>query len=212
MRLVLVRHGESEHASRGIIASHRACLGLTPRGMEQCRQLARRLQVSGEMIDCSVVLVSPAKRAQQTADIMAAVLPNTEFVEDQRLIEIDPGDAEGLHHDAYERRFGMFDLLAEPERAFAPGGESWTQFLTRIRAFQQDLIRQHAGQTILAVAHAGTIVATLLETFSIPWPGTGARFEPTHTALTEWRYDGSWVLETYNDALHLRTDIFSDGA
>lgn len=210
MRLVLVRHGESEHAARGIIAGHRGCLGLTPHGVEQCRRLARRLQVSGEMIDCSAVLVSPVKRAQQTADILADALPNAEFIEDQRLIEIDPGDADGLHHDEYERRFGVFDLVAEPERAFAPGGESWSLFLARFRAFQQDLVRQYAGQTILAVAHAGTIVATLLETLSIPRPGTGARFEPTHTALTAWRYDGSWVLETYNDALHLRTDVFSD--
>jgi broad specificity phosphatase PhoE len=179
--------------------------------MEQSGRLGQRLGRTGEVEDCSLVLVSPVKRAQQTAEILAPVLPHAQFVEDRRLIEIDPGTADGLGLEEYARRFGAFDLVAESDKEFAPGGESWSQFLRRIRTWQQDIVRCYEGQTILAIAHAGTIVATLLETFTIPRPGTGARFEPTHTSLTEWQHDGSWILDRYNDALHLQTDIFASG-
>ena len=204
MRLILIRHGESEHSARGIIAGPRECPGLTSNGVEQAKQLARRLQSTQELADCSAFLSSPVKRAVQTAELLRAAFPGTDLIEERRLIEIDPGEADGLHHDEYHKRYGSFDLIAEPERLFAPGGESWSQFRLRIRQFQMDLVSRYEGQTVVAVAHAGTIVATLLQTFDIPRPGTGARFEPGHTSLTEWRYDGVWILERYNDTLHLQ--------
>jgi hypothetical protein len=61
-----------------------------------------------------------------------------------------------------------------------------------------------AGQTVVAVSHAGFVVASLLVAFDIPRPGTGARLEPAHTSLTEWRVaDAIWTLVRYNDASHL---------
>jgi hypothetical protein len=61
-----------------------------------------------------------------------------------------------------------------------------------------------AGQTVVAVSHAGFVVASILVAFDIPRQGTGARLEPALTSLTEWRVaDATWTLVRYNDASHL---------
>ena len=66
------------------------------------------------------------------------------------------------------------------------------------------LAARHAGETVVAVTHAGFIVAALLDRFAIPRPGTGAWLEPAHTGMTEWRVlDGRWTLARFNDTAHL---------
>lgn len=204
MRLVLVRHGASEHSRRGIIADVHGCAGLTAEGVTQAQRLARRLWATSELDGCAALLSSPVSRARQTAEILAGVLPTRDVVEDQALCELRPGAADGLAWADYRARYGAFDLLAFPDRPFAPGGESWHDFIARVRRTLTRFSEQFAGQTVVAVSHAGFIVASLLVVFDIPRPGTGARFEPLHTSLTEWRVrDTAWELVRYNDAYHL---------
>ena len=58
-----------------------------------------------------------------------------------------------------------------------------------------------AGQTVVAVTHAGFIVASFLVLFDIPRPRTGARVDPTHLSRTEWRVcQGTWKLVRFNEA------------
>src|SRR5579875_2217213 len=71
--------------------------------------------------------------------------------------------------------YETFDLVTSPARAFAPGGESWQEFLERVRATLDRLAVRFAGQTVVAATHAGFIVASVLVLFDIPRPGTGAR-------------------------------------
>jgi probable phosphoglycerate mutase len=131
-------------------------------------------------------------------------LPTSAVREDQALCELRPGAADGLAWADYRARYGAFDLLAAPDRPFAPGGESWHDFIARVRTILTRLSEQFAGQTVVAVSHAGFIVASLLVLFDIPRPGTGARFDPLHTSLTEWRVrDTAWELVRYNDVYHL---------
>ncbi len=204
MRLILIRHAESEHSRSGIIAGTGGCTGLTPRGIVQAEALAERLRTTGELGDCHVLLSSPVRRARQTADIVLRALPVSAVEEDSDLCELHPGAADGLPKEVYEDRYGVFDLTSYPNRPFAPDGESWAEFVERVRATQERLARQYAGRTVIAVSHAGYIVVSLLTLFAIPRPGTGARFDPIHTAITEWRVDlTGWVLERYNDASHL---------
>jgi len=211
VKLAVIRHGDSHHSAQGIIAGPRTCPGLTSHGIAQSQLLADRLRRSGELSDCSIVLVSPVARAIQTAEALSGVLPAATFIEDRRLIEIDPGNVDGMTYDDYRRHYGIFDPASHPDRWFAPDGETWNEFRARIRSLLSDLACRYDDQTIVAVAHAGTIVAILLELFGIPRPGTGARFEPVHTSITTWRHNDAWILESYNDALHLRAGAFSRG-
>ena len=204
MRLVLVRHGASEHSRRGVIADVQGCTGLTAEGVTQAQRLARRLRATGELDDCAALLSSPVSRARQTAEILVGALPTSAVREDQTLCELRPGAADGLTWADYRARYGTFDLLASPDHPFAPGGESWHDFIARVQTTLTRFSAQFAGQTVVAVSHAGFIVAALLVLFDIPRPGTGARFDPLHTSLTEWRVrDTIWELVRYNDAYHL---------
>ena len=204
MRLILVRHGESLHSQRRLIAGERGCLGLTENGQAQARALAERLRRSGEAADATALLTSPVPRARETAAILAetVALPAPEIA--PGLAEVLPGDADGLVWPEYVERYGAFDMPAEPERPFAPNGESWNAFTARVRAEHRRLAHEYAGRTVLAVTHGGFVVMSLLAMFEIPRPGSGARLEPGFTSLTEWAVqDGIWRLERYNDAAHL---------
>jgi broad specificity phosphatase PhoE len=100
--------------------------------------------------------------------------------------------------------YETFDLVTSPARAFAPGGESWQEFLERVRATLDRLAVRFAGQTVVAATHAGFIVASVLVLFDIPRPGTGARLDPGSSSLTEWRVEeGRWQLVRFNDVAHL---------
>src|SRR5438045_773143 len=96
VRLVLIRHADSEHSARQVIAGMNGCTGLTERGVAQVHALADRLRATGELGDCSALLCSPVLRARQTAQVLAGVLPVGVIEEDCDLCEVHPGDADGL--------------------------------------------------------------------------------------------------------------------
>src|SRR5262249_15833709 len=149
--------------------------------------LARRLHTTSEFADCHTLLSSPVLRAYQTADVIAH-MSEIPIIPDRDLTEIHPGQAEGLPWDAYRSQYGEFDLVTDPTRPFAPGGENWLQFIGRVHTTLYRLAETYAGQTVLVVTHAGFIVASLLILFDIPRSGRVARFDPLHTSLTEWQF------------------------
>ncbi len=204
MRLLLIRHGASHHSDAGLIAMPRGCTGLTDAGVAQVGALARRLAATGEAADCAALLASPVRRARETADLLRPALPAGGVRHAPGLMELVPGVADGLTLARYRAAYGDWDPVALPDRPTAPGGESWSRFLARVRATLDGLAARHDGETVVAVTHAGFIMATVLVAFAIPRPGTGAWLAPAHTGLTEWRVaDGRWELARYNDTAHL---------
>jgi broad specificity phosphatase PhoE len=184
-----------------IVASSTGCPGLAEAGFQQANLLARRVQT----IEDYTLLSSPALRAYQTAEAIAG--ENRQIIQDADLTEINTGEAEGLSWEAYEAQFGYFNPPAEPDRPFAPGGESWNQYQMRVRATLDRLALTYAGQTVLAVTHAGFIVAAMLVLFEIPGTGKGW-LEPRYTSLTEWQVTPErWTLVRYNDDLHLQENM-----
>src|SRR5258706_3209794 len=101
MRLILIRHGASAHALRGIIAGGSSCSGLTDGGFRQAHLLARRLRAMPEASDAYTLLSSPVLRAYQTADVLARIVEILPITQDNDLTEVHPGEAEGLSGDAY---------------------------------------------------------------------------------------------------------------
>ncbi len=106
----------------------------------------------------------------------------------------------------YADRYGSFDMEAEPERVFAPGGDSWKTFHDRVRVMCELIAADFADQTVVAVCHAGVIMASIRVLFGIPQPGTGTQLRPVNTGLTEWEYDPNvdrWTLHSFNEQAHL---------
>ncbi|MCC5950677.1 MAG: histidine phosphatase family protein [Acidimicrobiia bacterium] len=206
MRLVLVRHGDAHAGLTGTIAGERGCRGLTDRGRQQAALLRDHLAATGRLRP-DVLVSSTLPRAIETAQIIAPGLGFDEVAQDCDLCEVHTGDADGLDWVDYTERFGPLDMEAEPDRRFAPGGDSWNSFHERVQHLLERLATDHSEETVVAVCHAGVIMASIRTLFAVPHPGTGTQLRPTNTGLTEWHHDpalGRWTLHSFNEASHLR--------
>ncbi len=151
MRLLLVRHGQSEwNASRRL--QGQADIGLSERGRSQADALRSVITGIGH---CRAVS-SDLRRVSETAQRIGAEKPR--FTEDLR--EIDVGDWTGRPID---------DIRAEDEAAYLgwragtfvpPGGEDWGPFADRVCAVIEDELR-NSCQNLLVVCHGGVIRAIL---------------------------------------------------
>jgi probable phosphoglycerate mutase len=209
MRLIFVRHGDAHAGFHGVIAGRLGCEGLTDLGRTQAEQLRDHLAASGHL-RADVLLASELPRAIETARIIAPALGFEDVGQDCDLCEVHTGEADGLPWSEYAGTYGSLDMAAEPDRIFAPGGDSWSSFHERVRRTMYRLANEHVDRTVVAVCHAGVIMASMREILGMPHPGTGARLVPTNTGLTEWEHDASsdvWTLRTYNDASHLVTPL-----
>jgi probable phosphoglycerate mutase len=209
MRLFLVRHGDAHAGFGGVIGGPTGCTGLTDRGRQQAAALRGYLATSGR-VRADVLLASVIPRAIETAEIIAPGLGIETFGRECDLCEVHTGAADGLEWAEWGFRYGSFDMEAEPDRVFAPEGESWNSFHARVQQMLERLAKEYEGRTVVAVCHAGVIMASLRVVLGIGRPGTGARLAPTNTGLTEWEWEprpGRWTLHSFNETSHLRTIV-----
>ena len=205
MRLILVRHGDANAGFHGVIGGPTGCTGLTPCGRQQAVALRDHLATSGR-VRADVLVSSVIPRAIETAEIIAPGLGIETFGRECDLCEVHTGVADGLEWAEWGVRYGSFDMEAEPDRVFAPEGESWNSFHERVQQVLERLAHEYEGRTVVAVCHAGVILASVRVLLGISQPGTGARLAPTNTGLTEWEWEpepGRWTLHSFNEASHL---------
>jgi 2,3-bisphosphoglycerate-dependent phosphoglycerate mutase len=224
-RLWVVRHGESAgnvardaaHAA-GLpeidIAVRDADVPLSPLGEEQSRALGRWFADMPEGERPNVVLVSPYRRARQTADLVRATgglspdLP--EFVVDERLREKEFGILDRLTRSGIERTHPQ---QAEFRRILGkfyhrpPGGESWCDVILRLRSALDTISLHHSGCRVLIVGHQVVVLCLryLLEAMTedeiLAVDATG---EVANCSITEYGFDpgkgagGELALRRYN--------------
>jgi 2,3-bisphosphoglycerate-dependent phosphoglycerate mutase len=205
--LYLIRHGEAYTNVEAVIGGMRGDRGLTERGVAQAEALARRL--AGGEITADVLYASTLPRARATAEHVAAAL-QLPIEWDDELQELRPGESDGMRVDDARAKFPGFNVFVrEPFTPIAPGGESWGSFQARTSAALDRIIIRHAGQTIVVVAHGGTIEVSFLYMLGLG-PQARARnaFHGQNTAITHWRHVESfgrqeWHLVAHNDHRHL---------
>jgi broad specificity phosphatase PhoE len=204
--LILVRHGDAHAGFHGVIGGPRGCAGLTATGREQAAALRDHL-ASSARVQADVLLASVLPRAIETAEIIAPALGFETFGHECNLCEIHTGEADGLEWTEYGVRYGSFDMVAEPDRLFAPAGESWNSFHERVHGTLERLAQDYEERTVVAVCHAGVIMASMRVLLGMPIAAAAAaRLQPTNTGLTEWEHDHAldrWTLRYFNDAGHL---------
>ncbi len=150
-RIIVARHGEAEYETDTMTASGGS---LTSLGRAQARELGARLE--GERV--AGVVCSELARAVQTAEIAAGVLGLPVKVR-EGLQEFSAGDFLGRAWDP-----GVFDpiiasWLAGDLAPGTPGGETGEQIVTRVLAVLDDVADRFRGETVLAVAHGGVLLA-----------------------------------------------------
>lgn len=150
MRLVLVRHGQSEWNARRVLQGQ-ADPALSALGRNQ----ARALRPTIEALTPDHVITSDLMRARQTAELIGC-----DAVPDPGLREIDVGSWTSVPISELQARPGL-QYQAWREGRFTPeGGESWADFRTRVvAAVSQAMGDGH--RTLLVVCHGGVIRALL---------------------------------------------------
>jgi probable phosphoglycerate mutase len=222
MELLLIRHGEPAWAPGGVSVDDP---GLTPTGWTQAERTAEALR--GLAVDD--LLVSPLRRAQQTAAPIAEALGVTPLTAPW-LAEISAGTWEGTPLEVVERAFRHSrGLPLERQWDGIPGGESFRDFHTRVttglRAMLDgagaEQVCEHPplwrlrspGRRVVVVAHAGTNAVALGHLLGIPpVPWEWERFVSFHASISTVRpmeiSDGwSFSLLRFSDTSHLPGDL-----
>jgi broad specificity phosphatase PhoE len=149
--LLLARHGETDWNRDGRWQGH-SDTPLNDLGRRQAQALAGGLD---EPVD--VVYSSDLARARETAQIVAARL-GLEMRLDPRLRERGFGAWEGLTSAEIENRFAeSLRRWRAGEGAGADDAEPFDDFADRIQAFLEEAVRMHPSETVLVIAHGGSI-------------------------------------------------------
>jgi broad specificity phosphatase PhoE len=205
VRIVLVRHGDAYAGFHGTIGGEKGCKGLTDLGRRQAEALRDHLADTGR-VKADVLLASKIPRAIETAEIIAPGLGIEVGGHDCDLCEVHTGEADGLDWAEWGTRWGGFSMEAEPDREFAPGGDSWNSFHHRVQDVMLRLASEYEDQTVVAVCHGGVIAASVRMLLGPGSEGHVGRLHPSNTGLTEWELapeSGLWTLHCFNEAVHL---------
>ena len=201
IRLLLVRHGQTDGNLEGRYQG-RTDIELNPVGRDQAGKLAQRL--SSQKIDR--IYSSSLKRAMQTAEAVAAV-HNMPVIPRDELRELDVGDFEGKRVEEIQREYGPLDQMWREGDWRAPGGESLGEFRARVAQFVAEIRQGPEDQTVLAVAHGGTLRNLVCECLGIgPQDWWRIDFDSTSISLLEL-YPNRTILVLLNDTCHLGAQL-----
>ncbi|HET8643077.1 MAG TPA: bifunctional RNase H/acid phosphatase, partial [Pseudonocardiaceae bacterium] len=192
-RLVLLRHGQTEHSIRRAY-SGRGDLPLTSTGETQAALAAKRLAGLTALTEVVAVVSSPLRRAVQTAEPVAAQLGLPVTVHDG-LIEADYGDWEGMTFaEVAARNPDLHARWLHDTSVAPPGGESLDSVRRRVRRARDALIVDHPGATVVVVSHVAP-VKTLLAIALDAWPSVLFRLhlDLASVSVAEFFPDGAAV-------------------
>lgn len=197
MRMVLLRHGESEGNVKRIYAGHLE-VPLTERGRAQAEEAAMHLC----RFDFDVIYTSPLDRAYETAYIAGRLDQlNTEIIRMEGLMEMSFGDCEGMTFAQIEANYPeLVKALSKSDiNAQYPNGECLKGFYERIvdvyEAVKANLIA--SDKDYLIVAHSGVIRALLAKEIS----GSGSSY---------WQYrieNCGYAVIDYSSGLPVLTEL-----
>lgn len=201
-KLILLRHGESEHHLKGLTGGW-TDTPLTERGRKQAEQIGRNL-VAFDENRRYVLFSSDLLRARQTTEIVAKYL-NVRPIFSPELRELNNGEAKGrTAEDA--RRIKL--PVTEPTVDWVPypGAESWKTMSLRVIRFMDSISCHSSDESLIIISHGNAGVAIIHW-----WLGLGEEFWSrisfeldcgSITQLTENRW-GERVVAKLNDTAHL---------
>jgi broad specificity phosphatase PhoE len=152
IKLFVIRHAQTaandQHVTLGKLD-----WSLNPFGIQQAQNLANK--ISNQKFD--LIITSPLKRAQQTAELINQGIKLT-LLEDPLLEERDFGEMSGLTWEEFCEQYP--ELAKSNTRDFQanlPRGETIAQVENRVREFITKLKQSYPDKTILIVTHTGII-------------------------------------------------------
>ena len=212
MRLVFVRHGESEGNAEERLQGH-ADYGLTPTGRAQSQELRERFR--NENLRPTHIYSSPLRRAAETVQIVTSIWP-IQVTYWGELKEQDIGVFSGLTWDEISAKYPEVAQQFQMSRDWeiVDGAETLESLRDRGRHVLLALKALHTNDdAVLVFTHGGILQHMVAELM-----GTGRTWEISvhNTALFEfildidqWPLDGAglksgfrWSIVHFNDASH----------
>jgi broad specificity phosphatase PhoE len=203
MRLILVRHGETD-SNRAGLALGRADVELNEHGRWQ----AQRLSTSLKDEPIAAIYCSPLKRALATAEPIASSHGLAVQV-DEGLIEMDIGETEGLTFRQVGERYPHFLRLwlgGQAAHEPMPGGERLLDVQERAwQAIERIRQRQEQG-TVAVVTHNFIILTLLCRVLGLELADfRRLRYSVAAKSVLEMGRDRVIVI-SFNDTCHLKAD------
>jgi len=179
VRLLLVRHGEVEERYHRVFGG-RIDMNLSPRGQEQAEAMAHYLRHR----PLDALYVSPMRRAQQTLAPLASHCPRP-AVTLPGLREVDFGDWTGLTWEQVHAQYQIsaFQWLDLIDAGNMPGADTAVTFRARVAPCLEQILQDHAGQTVGVVCHGGVIRMALSILLDLPLRKMAA-FEIDYASVT----------------------------
>ena len=170
MKLYLMRHSETDWNRLGLVQGH-SDIHLNTNGM----RLAAMTGDGMSDIPIDLCFTSPLARAQETAGLILA--RNGHYIKegaltklDERLMEINFGEWEGLHSNTSYREIDKNDyhrFFVEKEPEFIPkGAETLESVIARTNEFLEDICsrKEYEDKNILVMSH-GCAIRCMLRQF-----------------------------------------------
>ncbi|KJS80178.1 MAG: phosphoglycerate mutase [Peptococcaceae bacterium BICA1-8] len=200
IRIIFVRHGQTAWNDLGLYQGH-TDVPLNKAGIEQASKAAQRLKSE----KLSAIYSSDLLRAKQTAEIIAVehnltVNTMTEFR------EINFGVWEGKTYKEINETYPQLlkTWLSEPENLKIPEGETFSEMLKRVWEGLKTVLAKHQDETVILVAHGGTIGALICNILEIKLNNLW-RIKQGNTGITIIEfYEEKGILTLFNDTYHLQ--------
>ncbi len=183
MRLLIIRHGESEadilHVHEG-----RADFELTERGHRQAEAMSEYVQQNYQV---AKIYHSTLKRAAQTAHHLAAKT-QAPLIPDEHLMEFNNGLLAGLEHSVVVEKFPRVEV---PAHLSVYEQESALEFRYRAEYMLSKLIWEtDEDSTVAVVTHGGMINQLYRAFFRLPLDAE-VQFRTGDTGIHEWLINGN---------------------
>jgi broad specificity phosphatase PhoE len=197
MKVLLIRHGETQTNVAGTMHRTGDKDGLTDLGKRQAKQTAEACREQG----VDMIYSSPETRALETAEIVAQELGLEVHALDQ-LHERDWGEWEGKSF--VEIRPTLDGMSLEERYTFRPpGGETWQEMDQRLFDAIEHIV--HGENKVSAVVtHTGAIRA-LIPLLLGEQKQTSFQYDPANASMTSFSFEnGKFRLISLLDTSHLK--------
>ena len=207
MRLILVRHGQTEWNAGGRYQGQ-SNVALSDAGRKQARFLAERFPVR----QLDAIYTSDLDRAKETAECVGKRLGLTVCPE-KAFRELSFGDWEGLTYQEISSRWPeeAEKLFTAPDELVIPHGETFRDLQKRALDKIYSLYEKHIDQTVAVFAHGAINKTILAGLMHIPLHYLWS-LRQDNTAVNILRLDDGYVMvELINSTSHLGEDMISQG-
>ncbi|MGH9242841.1 MAG: histidine phosphatase family protein [Acidimicrobiales bacterium] len=161
--VLFVRHGETPTTGKHL-PGRAPGLHLSEHGRDQAKRVAEAIAAPGAV---AAIYTSPLERTRQTAQAIAdATGLDVHTVPD--LVDLDIGDWTGMELKAAAKLPEWRTVQRFPSVFRFPGGESFVDLQGRMLGVVERLVRDHPGETVVAVSHADPIRITVAAALGVP--------------------------------------------